>query len=176
MDPLSVAASIIAVAGALYSVSRKLRSCAKTIACAAKEVKAIAMEISAFSILLRSLQTTYNILASQVPEAANLRKICKRLVAQAEENKGEFDDFLKGLKPLQDSSSAGLISKTYARVKWAWEKNDLLLLLRSKLESSKSTLNLCMVAIEMRVLVEIYAAAQKDGGDKMEASRLIRQV
>ena len=176
MDPLSVAASIIAVAGALYSVSRKLRSCANTIAYAAKEVKAIAKEISVFSILLRSLQTTYNILASQVSEAADLRKMCKRVVAQAEENVGEFDTFLKGLKPLQDSNVAGSISKIYTRVKWAFQKKPDLVLLRAKLESSKSTLNLCMVAIQMRVLVEMYAAAQKDGTDEMKARRLIRQV
>lgn len=175
MDPLSVAASILAVAGALYSVSRKLWSCANTIAYAAKEVKAIAKEISVFSILLRSLQNTYDILASQVSQAADLRKICKRLVAQAKENVGEFDTFLEGLKPLQDSSGAGLISKTYARVKWAFQKSDLLLL-RSKLESSKSTLNLCMVAIQMRVSVEMYAAARKDGRDEMEVRRLKHQA
>ena len=170
-----MAASIIAVAGALYSVSRKLRSCANTIAYAAKEVKAIAKEIGVFSILLRSLQNTYSILAYQISQAADLREICKRLVAQAEENVGEFDTFLKGLKPLQDSSGAGLIAKTYARVKWAFQKTDLLLL-RSKLESSKSTLNLCVVVIQMRVLAEMYAAAQKDRGDEMEARRLIRQA
>lgn len=175
MDPLSVAASIIAVAGALYSVSRKLRSCANTIAYAAKEVKAIAKEISLFSILLRSLQNTYVSLASQVSQAADLREICEGLVVQARENVGEFDIFLKGLKPLQDSSDADLISKTYARVKWAFQKTDLLLL-RSKLESSKSTLNLCMVTIQARLSVEMLEAAQRDMGDEMKVRRLTRQV
>ena len=175
MDPLSVAASIIAVAGALYSVSRKLRSCANTIAYAAKEVKAIAKEINIFSILLRSLQNTYDGLASKISQAADLREICERLVMQARENVGEFNNFLKGLKPLQNSSGAGLISKTYARVKWAFQKTDLLLL-RSKLESSKSTLNLCMVAIQTRISVAKLEAAQTSEGDEMEVREWTHQV
>ena len=96
-------------------------------------------------------------------------------MVQARENVGEFDIFLKGLKPLQDSSDADLISKTYARVKWAFQKTDLLLL-RSKLESSKSTLNLCMVTIQARVSVEMLEAAQRDVGDEMKVRRLTRQV
>ena len=158
MDPLSVAASIISVAGALYAVSRKLRSYAKTILYAAKEVKAIAKEINLFSILLRSLQYTYDILRSKVEHPADLLELCERLVAQADENVGEFNNFLRALDPLYDSVDRGFISRTLARLKWTYQKSDLFWL-RANLESSKSTLNLCMIAIQTRILTETYVAA-----------------
>ena len=175
MDRLSVAASIISVAGALYAVSRKLRSYAKTMSYAAKEVKAVAKEINLFSILLRSLQYTYDTLTSRVSQAADLLKLCERLVAQAKENVGEFKSFLKALDPLHSSRGGGLISRTVARLKWAYQKSDVVLL-RSKLESSKSTLSLCMVAIETRIMTEMYVAALNRGGDEREIRRLKRQV
>ena len=175
MDPLSVGASIISVAGALYSVSRKLRSFAKTIYYAAKEVKSLAKEIDLFSVLLRSLQYTYDTLKSQVSQATDLLRLCKRLVAQANENVEEFRDFIKALKSLRDSKDGGLISRTIARLKWAYRKSDLVLL-RAKLESSKATLNLCMNAIQTRIAAEIYAAAQDHGRDEQETKWLKRQV
>lgn len=175
MDPLSVAASIISVAGALYAVSRKLQSFAKTIYYAAKEVKAIAKEINMFSILLHSLQYTYNILRSRFSHALDLLELCKRLVTQAKDNVREFKSFLKGLDPLHISKDEGWLSRTIARLKWAYRKSDLVLL-RSKLESSKSTLNLCMVIIQARVMLEMYVTASKRDEDGTETRRLKRQV
>ena len=175
MEPLSVATSIMTVAGALYAVSRKFRDYAKTIAYAAKEVKAIAKEISVFSILLRSFRDTYDVLTSQVPQAADLLGVCKKLVAQAKENVREFDTFLEGLNPLIDSRDAGLISKTIARLRWAFQRTDLLLL-RSKLESSKSTLNLCMCMIQTKISAEMYVTAKRGEGDQTEVERLRNQL
>ena len=175
MEPLSVAASIISVAGALYAVSRKLRSYAKTISYAEKEVKAIAKEINLFSILLHSLQYTYDTLTSRVSQSADLLELCERLVAQAKENVGEFKGFLKALNPLHKSRGEGLISRAVARLKWSRQKNDLVLL-RAKLESSKSTLNLCMVAIQTRIMTEVYVAALERGEDETKTRRLKRQV
>ena len=175
MDPLSVAASIISVAGALYAVSRKLWSFAKTIYYAAKEVKAIAKEINIFSILLHSLQYTYDILKSRFSHAVDLLELCKRLVVQAKDTAREFKGFLKGLDPLHISKDEGLLSRTIARLKWAYQKSDIVLL-RSKLESSKSTLNLCMVTIQTRMVIEMYVTASKHDEDGTETRRLKRQV
>ena len=136
MEPLSVAASIISVAGALYAVSRKLRSYAKTISYAEKEVKAIAKEINLFSILLHSLQYTYDTLRSRVSQSTDLLGLCEQIVALAKENVGELNGFLEALNPLRSSRNEGLISRAVARLKWAYQKSDLVLL-RAKIESSK---------------------------------------
>ena len=175
MDPLSVAASIISVAGALYAVSQKLRFLANTIYYAAKEVRAVAKEINLFSILLHSLQYTYDTLRSRVLHAADLLELCERLVAQARENVGEFKIFLKALRPLYSSKDEGLISRTIARLKWVYQKSDLVLL-RSKLESSKSTLNLCMVAIQARTMIEKYVEVSEHEGKGTETKSIRRQV
>ena len=175
MDPLSVAASIISVAGALYAVSRKLRSYAKTISYAEKEVKAIAKEVNLFSILLHSLQYTYDTLTSRVSQSADLLKLCEQIVALAKENVEEFKVFLKALNPLRSSRGEGLISRAVARLKWAYQRSDLVLL-RARLESSKSTLNLCMVSIQTMIMSEVYVAALERGEDETETRRLKHQV
>ena len=175
MDPLSVAASIISVAGALYAISRKLRSYAKTISYAAKEVKAIAREINLFSFLLRSLEHTYDTLRSRPSPPADLLELCEGVVALAKGNLGEFKSFLKALDPLYDSIDRGLISKTLARLKWAYRKSDLVSL-RANLEYSKSTLTLYMIAIHNSILTEIYVAVLDRGGEETETRRLRRQV
>ena len=175
MDPLSVAASIAAVAGALYSVSRKLRSCAKAISQATKEVKAIAKEISAFSILLRSLQNTIAKIESLVTQTAVFWQTCDSLIRQAYENVRDFDKFLKDLETLRDSRGRTLITKTVVRLKWAFRKSDLVLL-RSKLETSRSTLGLYMIAIQLSLAAEQLAAPPRDERDEAEIQRLKRQV
>lgn len=175
MDPLSVSASIIAVATALYSVSRKLRSCAKSIAQAAKEVKAIAQDISAFSILLRSLRNTLDILNPLVSQAAEFWQTCYSLVTQAEDNVREFDNFLEDLEPLRGSRGRNLVTTTVARLRWAFQKSDLLLL-RSKLEASKSTLNLFLTAIQTTIAAEQLAAARGNNRNEPEIKGLKTQV
>ena len=170
-----MAASIVAVADALYSVSRKLRSCAKTIAHAGKEVKAIAKEMSAFSILMRSLRDTLQLLTPLFIQAHSLVTTCENLVRQAEENVEELDRFLEDLEPLRNSKGGSLIAKMIARLRWAFQKTDFLLL-RAKLESSKLTLGLCMTAIQTRVAVEQLAAAQRGEKDETEVKKLKRQV
>lgn len=134
MDPLSVAASIIAVAGALYTVSHKLRCCARVLAHAGREVNAVAREMSMFSTLLRSLWATIQRLIPLASEVLDVLKICKDLVRQADENVREFEKFLEDLGPLRDPGNANLIAKAVARLRWLFQRTDLLLL-RSKLES-----------------------------------------
>ena len=176
MDPLSVGASIIAVAGALFTVSQKLIDFAKTVAHAASEVKYIAKEMDTFSTLLRGLRNIFEHVAPVVSRALNLSKIGDDLVEQARENVGEFDRFLAELEPLRNSIDANFIAKTMARLRWAYQKNDLILL-RSKLDSSKLTLNLCMTTIHTRVAIEgLRAAEQRAQRDKKEILGLQSQV
>ena len=177
MDPLSVGASIIAVAGALAAVSQKLIDFARTLAHAAREVKYIAKEMNIFSTLLRALR---NILESVtrtpvVLTALNLARICDDLVEQAEENVKDFDRFLADLEPLRDSIDANFLARTMARLRWNLRKTDLLLL-RSKLDSSKSKLNLCMTTIHTRVTIEELAAKERAKRDETEIRELQIQV
>ena len=160
MDPLSVGASIIAVAGALYNVSQKLRSCARTLVHAGKEVKALAKEINIFSTLMRSLRSILERLSSLTPREPKLVNLSEDLVKQAEENVGEFNELLKTLKPLCVPRDGSVIVKTLARLRWAFQKSDLLLL-RSKLDSSKVTLTLYLTMIQASFAVEELAEEKK---------------
>lgn len=176
MEPLSVAASIISVAGAIYAVSQKLRRFAKTLAHAATEVKYIAKEMSTFSTLLRALRNIFQTVTPVVLGALNLSKICDDLVQQAKENVGEFNQFLADLEPLRDSIDANIIAKTMARLRWNSRKTDLVLL-RSKLDSSKLTLNLCVTIIHTRVATEELGASQRRARkDKAEIDDLHGQM
>ena len=175
MDPLSVIASVIAVAGALYSVSRKLKSCAKTMVHAGKEIIAIAREMSSFSNILRSLQDTLRLVESLVSQEQDVLQICDDLVSQAYENVEEFEEFLKDLEPLRFSGNAKVFAKTLARLKWAFQKSDLVLL-RSKLDSSKSTLSMCMNLIQMKVATAALAAALENKQDEKKVKQLRSQV
>ena len=150
-------------------------SCAKTIVAAAKEVNAIAKEISIFSVILRSLPDIHNALTSLVPQAADLRNLCKDIQEQANANVVEFENFLKDLKPLRGSRDAGPISRTTARLIWLFQKNDLVPL-RSNLETSKSTLNLYINMIQARIAFANLEAARSSMRPKSEIRSLKRQV
>ena len=166
MHPLSVGASIIAVAGALSAVSQKLIAFAKTLAHAAREVTYIAKEMNFFSTLLRALRNILEQVTPLVSQALDPFKTCMDVVEQAEENVGDFDKFLANLEPLRNSKDANLIARTVARLRWAFQKSDLLFL-RSKLDSSKSTLNLYITTIHTRIAIEqLRAARQKTKRDK----------
>ena len=155
-----MAASIIAVAGAIYHVSQKLRKFAKTLAHAAREVKYIAREMDIFSSLLRAARNIFQSIKPEVVKALKLSKMCRNLVKQANENVQEFDKFLSDLEPLRHSIDANLIAKTVARLRWNARKNDMVLL-KSKLEASKSTLILCMNIINTRDTVEDLGEAKR---------------
>ena len=172
-----MAASIIAVAGALYKVSQKLRECAKTLAHAAREIGAVAKEMDACSTLFRSLQCTIEQVTPLLPEGFDVAKICEDLVSQALESVGEFRRFLKGLEPLSHSKDVrNVFAKTIARLKWAFQKTDLLML-RAKLDSSKTTINLSLTMIYVTVLAERLAAAEERGQrEGREIERLRYQV
>ena len=146
-------ASIIAVAGALFTVSQKFIDFAKTLAHAASEIKYIGREIDTFSALLRTLRDIFKHAKPVVYQTLDLFNTCKNLVEQAEENVREFDGFLAGLEPLRDLINVNSITRLIARLRWVSRKNELLML-RSKLDSSKLTLILCMTAIHTRVVVE----------------------
>ena len=172
-------ASIIAVAGALFTVSQKLIDFAKTLAHAASEIKYIARETDTFSALLRTLRTILEHVEHAKPvvfQALDLRKTCMNLVEQASENVKEFDDFLADLGPLRDSINANSIARIVARVRWAFQKTDLIML-RSKLDSSKLTLNLCMTTIHTRVAVEeLREERHRVGRDMAKIRELESQV
>ena len=176
MDPLSVAASVVAVAGALYTVSQKLRQCAKTLAHAAREIVAVAKEMDACSTLFRSLQSTIERLTPLLPQGFDILKICDDLVSQAQENVGEFDRFLKGLGPPSHSRDASnVFARTIARLKWAFQKTDLVLL-RSKLDASKWTINLYLTMIHLMVVAgQLEAARERSQRDRREIRDLRRQ-
>ncbi len=178
MDPLSVvsvAASIIAVAGALYTVGQKLRSCAATLAHAGREIIALAKEMDVFSTLLRSLQCTIEFFIPRLPGEFDDKKMCNDLVSQAQENVDEFDRFLEDLKPLRHTKDANVFAKTLARLRWAFQKSDLLLL-RSKLESSKSTINMYLTSIHLRFIKEEIEATERGERDHAGLGGLMRQV
>ena len=174
MDPLSVPASIIAVAVALYKVSQKLRECAKTLAHAAREIVAVAKEMDACSTLFRSLHYTIKQVKPLLPVGFDVVKICEDLVSQALESVGGFRRFLKGLGPLSHSKAErNVFAKTIARLKWAFQKTDLLML-RAKLDSSKTTIHLCLTMIYLTVKARKLAAAEETGqreGRKIEKLR-----
>lgn len=177
MDPLSVAASITGVALALYKVSQKLREFAKTLAHAAREIVAVAKEMDACSTLFHSLRYTIEQVKPLLPEGFNVVKICEDLMSQALESVEEFRRFLKGLEPLSHSKDVGnVFAKTIARLKWTFQKTDLLML-RAKLDSSKTTLNLSLTMIYGTVWVERLAAAEGRGQrEGVEIERLRDQV
>lgn len=167
-DPLSVAASVFALAGALYTVSQKLRQCANTLAHAAKEIVAVAKEVDACSTLFRSLRCTIERFMPLLPQGFDIMTICHDLVSQAQENVGEFDRFLNGLGPLSHSrNESNVIARTIARLKWAFQRTELMLL-RSKLDSSKWTIHLYLTMIHLMVvagqLEEAKTRAQRDRG------------
>ncbi len=175
MDPVSVAASIIAVATALYTVGKKLRIFAATLAHAGKEITAVAKELNACSTLFRSLRYTIERVTPMLPPRFNPLKLCNDLVSQAQETVDEFDRFLKNLKPLRRSKEANVFAKTLARLRWAFQRTDLLLL-RSELDSSKTTINLFLGMIHLQVVTGQIAATDGGERDPAELRRLKRQV
>lgn len=171
-----MAASIIAVAGALYTVTQTLTNFAKSLAHAAKEIIYIAKEMSAFSTILRALRNIFQHVPPEILQALNLTKTCHDLVRQAKENVSEFNSFLASLEPLRDSVNATLVAKTMARLRWNTQKT-VLAMLRSKLDSSKLTLTLCVTMIHTRVaLEELVAAKKKAKKDEEEIDDLHDQV
>ena len=174
MDPLSVAASIIAVAGALYTVSQKLRNCAATLAHAGREIIALAKEMDFYSTLFHYLQCTVKDMIPRLPKGLDHLKMCDDLVSQAQDNVGEFDRFLENVKPLRHTKDANVFAKTLARLRWAFQRTDLKLL-RSKLESSKSTIIIYLLMILLRVNKEEQAATKRGGRDKAKLRDLKRQ-
>ena len=174
MDPLSVAASIFGVAVALCEVSQKLRECAKTLAHAAREVVAVAKEMDACSTLFQSLKHTIEQVKPLVQERFDLVKICEDLMSQALESVDEFRRFLKGLEPLSRSKDVRTVfATTIARFKWAFQKTDLLML-RAKLDSSKTTINLSLTMIYGAILTERLAAAEERGQREGEEIGMLR--
>lgn len=176
MDPLSVSASIIAVATALYSVSRKLRSCAKSIAQAAREMIALTKEMDACSTLFRCLSSTIEQWTAVLPQGSEILKVCEDLVSQALDNVKEFRSFLKDLEPLSRSRSANSFNRMIARLKWVFQRTDLLLL-RSKLDSSKTTINMCLIMINLKAVAQQLAAAEeRSGRDRTRIKKLQHQM
>ena len=101
--------------------------------------------------------------------------MCDDLVEQAEENVQDFDRFLADLEPLRDSIDANFLARTMARLRWNFRKTDLLL--RSKLDSSKSTMILCMTTIHTRHTIEqLEIARRKAERDETEIRDLQSQV
>ena len=176
-DPLSVAASVIAVAGALYTVSQKLRQCANTLAHAAKEIVALAKEMDACSTLFRSLNCTIERLMPLLPQGFDIMTICHDLVSQAQENVGEFERFLKGLGPLSHSrDTSNVIARTITRLKWAFQRTELMLL-RSKLDSSKWTINLYLTMIHLMVVARnLEEAKERAQRDRRKIRELRREM
>lgn len=87
-----------------------------------------------------------------LPQGFNVVTICHDLVSQAQENVGEFDRFLNGLGPLSHSRDASnVVARTIARLKWAFQRTELMLL-RSKLDSSKWTIHLYLTMIHLMVV------------------------
>lgn len=108
-------------------------------------------------------------------EVLDVLNIYKDLVHQADENVREFEKFLEDLGPLRDPGNTNLITKAVARLRWLFRRTDLLLL-RSKLESSKSTITLYITMIHLRVEIEQLAAAKRQKKDKAQISELRHQV
>ena len=169
-----MAASIFGVAVALCEVSQKLREYAKTLAHAAREVIAVAKEMDAYSTLFHSLKYTIEQVTPLLQERFNLVKVCEDLMIQALESVEEFRRFLKGLEPLSHSKDVrNVFAKTIARLKWAFQKTDLLML-RARLDSSKTTINLSLTMIYGAILTERLAAAEERGQREGEEIGMLR--
>lgn len=161
---------------ALSAVSQRFLDFARNVAHAAREVKYIAQEMNNFSTILRTLRDTLQHATDMVLQALSLCQTCQNLADQAEENVKDFDKFLADLEPLRHSMDANLIAKMVARLRWNFRKTDLLLL-RSKLDSSKSSLNLCMTTIHMRfVIEELKAVRQRAEINETEIQDLQNQM
>lgn len=112
-----------------------------------------------------------------LPQGFNVVTICHDLVSQAQENVGEFDRFLNGLGPLSlPRDASNVIARTIARLKWAFQRTELMLL-RSKLDSSKWTIYLYLTIIHLMVVAgQLEEAKTRDQGDRGKIRELRREM
>jgi hypothetical protein len=146
-DPLSLAASVIAVAGCGLKLSTTIRAAVAGVRSAADHVNNVARGIQHFSSTLRAIGSFLEKHPSVHSEDAE--ELLLDIISDCD---GMFEEVERMLQEFMVPTSRAHMS-LYQRVKFCFKRDDLDYL-TTQLESSKSTLSLMLGTLQLFVLLE----------------------
>lgn len=123
-DPLSGAASVLAVVSALVAVGKAFRRHARNMAHAEKEVKSMGRGMGQFADILSASQENLEKLPKDLFRAINATKFTNELLQECKRSIEDFWVFLSKLEPLAYDASPPFLAEIFAKWRWASKKEE----------------------------------------------------
>ena len=151
MDPISGVASITAIAGLLQKLYKELKRYAKALGNATTDAKSLAREVSSFVGLLLLVESSLDSLQGVLQRSSRIMRVQKTQIASAKALVNGLNQLIGDFPDLLERGQGNIFQRFLMRRRWTAIKNDVQTL-RYSVETSKSSLNLLLGAVQLEHL------------------------